>query len=463
MKKTVLALLAAVFILSIGVGAADAAWITGFSTAKRVLQNAHSTMLTGVTASNDVRYRLATGETLASNDNVTITLGGGAKFATTQPTITGSNGDFPIVGTWTGQTTATFRAAVAAAGTDLVFNTSGTIFNLQGQTGAVTFTISATTVVGGAQVNVIANTSASGGPFAAASAMETVTVTAKTDTANVSTATGAFKNFVTPPAQSATLGQATVLSYKNLSGTDAMQDSVPTERDVAATKVVFGIEGTMTGIASISGTGCTGSNSAGSQVGGTANLFKISGNTAYCSNTAVIAPQATLALAPAFTLDGTTAQAARSFTTGVTFVADGTVWLAHTAQASGTALFTIARNGSSFVTNSVGPRNTIKITDRSGGLGTAGGLVTVAAYDVNGVALTDSGAALSLPNNGTLTLTGTALAARFAGGTAMRYDFSVESASIVVTNVKASVDGNMSATTIFTSGSVTATGIAQGI
>ena len=45
-----------------------------------------------------------------------------------------------------------------------------------------------------------------------------------------------------------------------------------------------------------------------------------------------------------------------------------------------------------FVANSIGPRNTIMISDVSGSLSTSGAAITIAAWDANGKALLNPGA-----------------------------------------------------------------------
>ncbi len=197
----------------------------------------------------------------------------------------------------------------------------------------------------------------------------------------------------------------------------------------------------------------TGSDATGSQTGGTANVFLINSakTFAYASNTNPI-PTTVAATdpTPQFIIDGTTAQAARSFTAQIDVLADGTNWAAHNAVPA-TTLWSIARNGVSFSTNSIGTRNTVKITDRSGNLPTAGGAILVTAYDVNGnaLALASSAPSLTLLNNSTTTITGANLAAMFTG-TPMRYEFAVQTASALVTNVKVSTDGANTNTLVYT-------------
>ncbi|MGA3209257.1 MAG: hypothetical protein ABSE05_15730 [Syntrophales bacterium] len=107
-----------------------------------------------------------------------------------------------------------------------------------------------------------------------------------------------------------------------------------------------------------------------------------------------------------------------------------------------------------FMANSVGPRNSIKITDMSGSLSTSGVAITVAAWDVNGssIPVSTSAPALTLASHGTITIAGTDLAARFPTDTPMSYSFTVASSQYVITNVKSSTDGSINIPYSYTSG-----------
>ena len=109
-----------------------------------------------------------------------------------------------------------------------------------------------------------------------------------------------------------------------------------------------------------------------------------------------------------------------------------------------------------FVANSIGPRNTIMISDVSGSLSTSGAAITIAAWDANGNALTQSGTAvpLTLYNHGTTPIAGTDLTARFSG-TPMSYSFAVASPQYIITNVKSSTDGTINIPYVYTSGTTT--------
>jgi len=456
MKKVFYALLLTVFVLTMSVGNADAAWTTGFSTAKKILSNAGTAKpLTAVSAANKIYYLLGAGQTLNTNDVVNVTLTGGAKFSTTAPVMAGSGAGFTIVGSPTGGTSANFRVAgVQLVGNCINLNSDSVIFDASAINGSVDVCIYAYTSVGSLP---IIGTSASAPScqstktpavyaFSTASAMESVYIAASTNVADVSATTGAYKKFV----GASVTGTAATFSYKNLSENI---NTLPSGQQISAGKVIFNVAGTLTGVTSVSGTGCTGSNSAGTQGSGVANFFLIdtAKTNAYCYNTAAIAPQAIVALAPVFIIDGTTAQAARSFTAAFNFLADSTKWNAH-ASSSAATVYSITRNGSSFVTNSVGARNTIKITDRSGSIAAGGGSISISAWDASGTPLTvvSDAPALTVVSNGTTIITGADLIARFSGSP-MKYEFSVETPSVIVTNAKANADATMTVTTIFNS------------
>ena len=104
--------------------------------------------------------------------------------------------------------------------------------------------------------------------------------------------------------------------------------------------------------------------------------------------------------------------------------------------------------------NSIGSRNTIKISDMSGSLPVSGGVIGVSAWDVNGNALPESGGAtpLNLYNHETKNLSGSDLAARFPSGTPMLYKFSISSSKLVITNVKNSTNDTFKVPIVYLNG-----------
>ncbi|MDQ5988115.1 MAG: hypothetical protein CSYNP_03871 [Syntrophus sp. SKADARSKE-3] len=135
------------------------------------------------------------------------------------------------------------------------------------------------------------------------------------------------------------------------------------------------------------------------------------------------------------TLYGITADSSKIVITNVKTSSDGTLNVPN-GYSSGTT---------NFVTNSVGSRNSIKITDMSGSLSSSGAAITVKAWDSNGNALTElsTAPALTLANRGTTTISGPDLMARFPSATPMSYEFTVNSSKMVLTNVKSSADGSI--------------------
>ena len=467
MKKCLFVLLMAVFVVSIGIGTADAAWTSGFGTTKKICLYSNSTSLATSTADTNVYYTLGAGESLATQDAVYLILSGGAKFSTSAPTFTvyppvadstilNSGGTLSQVGATTGQTTANFSlTGPIPSGQSLILN-SGIdvgIFDLTAASGNVDLEIKAVKAGGAGTIafDKVMSTTATIGMYAftGPAACETTSIGAKTDTVDVSATGGPYTKFTVAPTNT---GTATNANYQLVPASVPVPAAVP----VSPKKVLWTIAGNLAGVTAINASAAnkiTGSDATGSQTGGTANVFLINSakTFAYGSNTSAIpTTPATADPQPQFVIDGTTAQSARSFTCQIDVLADGTNWAAHNAVPA-TTLWSISRNGVSFTTNSVGTRNTIKITDRSGNLPTAGGAILVTAYDVNGnaLALASSAPSLVLLNNATTTITGATLASMFTG-TAMRYEFAVQTASALATNVKVSTDGANTNTLVYT-------------
>jgi hypothetical protein len=115
----------------------------------------------------------------------------------------------------------------------------------------------------------------------------------------------------------------------------------------------------------------------------------------------------------------------------------------------------IYSNGlSNFVSNSIGSRNTLKVTDMSGTIASGGIAITVAAWDVSGNAIPESTSAetLKLYSHGTTTIAGSSLPARFPSGMPMTYEFTIASPKLIVSNVKNSSDGTLNIPTVYTVG-----------
>jgi surface antigen len=109
-----------------------------------------------------------------------------------------------------------------------------------------------------------------------------------------------------------------------------------------------------------------------------------------------------------------------------------------------------SRGISNFVSNSIGPRNTIKITDMSGSLPASGGAISVRAWDASGYELTKSWAAPKLYNHGTTGIAGSTLQSLYPTG--MTFEFSITSSKALITNVKNSSDGSINIPSAYTIG-----------
>jgi len=464
MRKTFFALLMAVFVLMAAFGTANAAWSTKVTTTTTILPLAASATLAAVSADAGYCYTLGTGQQLVTNDTVTLTLTNGATWAAA-PTMVrafaqaGSWGTLNQVGDPTGQSVANFKIEgifIVTEGLNLTAATK--YYNVQGVTATADLIIGATqTSAGGLTIinNDSLYTASTKYLFTKGTSNFTTAYTAQSCVADVSATTGAYTLFTGAATTNTacTGGAALALSVTTLADTNI----APVGKALAANSVLYTLAGDFTGVTSVTGVGITPSDSAGTGTGGTALTFGINaGKTAaYATNTAAITANAPAAVdtVPLFTINGTSSQTARVFTAAINKLAEANVWSAG-AVLSPTTLFSITRNGSFFVSNSIGSINSIKITDRSAALPTAGGAIIVTAWDAGGTALTEvSGApSLTILNNGTTTISGTDLAARFTG-TAMKYEFAVESSNIVATSVKTNSDGSKSSTVYQSSGS----------
>jgi hypothetical protein len=115
----------------------------------------------------------------------------------------------------------------------------------------------------------------------------------------------------------------------------------------------------------------------------------------------------------------------------------------------------IYSNGlSNFVSNSIGSRNIIKVTDISGTIVSSGIAINITAWDASGKAIPESTSAetLKLYSHGTTSISGSSLPARFPSGTPMTYEFTIASPKLVISNVKNSSDGTLNIPTVYTIG-----------
>jgi hypothetical protein len=112
----------------------------------------------------------------------------------------------------------------------------------------------------------------------------------------------------------------------------------------------------------------------------------------------------------------------------------------------------IYSNGlSNFVSNSIGSRNSLKVTDMSGTIVSSGIAITVTAWDASGKAIPESTSAipLKLYSHGTTTIAGSSLAERFPSGAPVTYEFSIGSPELVISNVKNSSDRTLNIPTVY--------------
>ena len=221
-----------------------------------------------------------------------------------------------------------------------------------------------------------------------------------------------------------------------------------------AGRVLYSIAGNMAGVASIIGAGLTGTTSTGETPRATTDpdqyraRFAIdrANNIAYATNTVAIPVTTRLLLSRIRIIfasgDDAMAQQAGNYLLSVEGLAQGTDYAASGGLLTDFPLFSFARDGASFVSNSLGPLNRLTITDLSGSIGSDGadGVVIISAYDTAGAAVTCTGLDIpDLVSNGTVTIEGSAIIDACLG--VKRIQGFVNSTSILSTNIKMSEDG----------------------
>ncbi len=400
---------------------------------------------------------------LALNDEILVTLTGGLAWSSTAPTLTpdcGGSTDCdvgggsetaagPLLGGTAGGTTATWRVVKQlAAGDTLTINSNSTIFDVTGLSGGATgdLTLAITAVVGGTPLTIASGTYGTdtgvGGLFQGTN-VASATVTASTSEVQVDSN---YTEFGGGTSQSNVLG-----ANASVTVTDAVTTTSIPSADIPDDTLLFTIAGNFAGVDAVSATGVTGAVGTGTTPCGApttpvSNGFSIAtaNDFAYACWEGAVVPGAA-ATAVSFTdldfeIDGTSVQQARAFTIQLDLLAS-TDWSAFTIL-NPTTVFTMTRNGSFFSTNSTGDLNTIKITDRSGALGTSGGEINIMAWDAAGTMVPQAAGTTypnTVSNNGTTVIPGADVRAAFPG--AVRFDFTVNSADIIVSNVKKNADG----------------------
>lgn len=428
-------------------------WTTGV-TNKKVLVGANAAQLYSTNTTGSPVYHVYEGEAgaLKTGGFVTLKLTGGAVFTSTSmgnPTVASGTSGIPTVGTLAfadGGTAGYSYAKFVVTGSDIPSGAKIT-FNT-----ATTSCLNVAAVVN--NVNVDANVSI----LNSSNTLFTTERSLNTDIAGyLFTGQNLFtiangNNAVTSDYADvlATSGPFTKFINNTLTGTGTtLTSTTPTigAASVPATainkkKILVTLSGDFNGISKITNTDFTGCDSTGNPTG-TLGLFSISADKtkAYAVYNQDYTGAAGLTISPKFYIDGTTTQAVRAFTAQFENLDDppnyvATVW--QTAQTN----YKILRNGVSFSANSLGPLNTVKITDKSGNVTTGGAKVIITAYDTDGAKLAEVAGApvLLVQNFATLQLTGDVIAARFTG-TPMLYEFAVASTNAIITNVKKTAEG----------------------
>jgi hypothetical protein len=462
MKKWIVFISTLALSLGFGIGSAFAAgsgWAGG-TAPQYVLTHAVTGQTSEVGSVSDLIYTLQAGESLATNDTITITLTGGATFSDIQPTLKPSAGDLgngtaatvPLTGGTKGSTTATWRVVSGLVATDtLTLNASTKIFDVSGVAKGNKADITITLNVGGDASRVIGNTanhSYEGDTthylFIGDDASTAKVATAPSDTIDVSASTGAYTQILVNGAGLDTVNSGIAeIDVK----ANSMLHTIPTSSTIAAGKVLITLTGDFSGVKEIdetTGSLVKGCDSTGVTTNGKADQFLINADktAAYALTTVDVVAGAGREIKPQFVFDGTTAQKTSTFTATVDVSATTGTWDAYTPLTA-TAVYTMTRNGVYFSANSLGALNTIKITDRSGNIKSSGGAIHITAYDKSGVVIAeDSGAAaLTVSSYGTTTITGAQLQAMFPSATPVLYEFSVETSNAVISNVKKTADG----------------------
>lgn len=457
MKKgyRIFTVLFVVSILVITGGSAMAAW-TSDSATKNVIIGAGASQTAAVSTTSSPVYSLGDAESMAVGSFVTFTLTGGAVWAsqigssavTLSPQVDGGTLSY-LSGGAAGTVSVKFRTGIFTISTPstITFNSkaSNNLINVSklGAGSNVDMLISIDDSSGG---SIISNKSlyamTGGGRYLFTGVnLFSVTNTPSYDTADVAASSGAYTKFE---------GNA-------LAGTggNVLTIAPPTSYDIPSVgptgkKVLVTLVGDFKGISKIvTKTNFTGSDSTGSTTGGVAGAFLI--NTAmteaYAVNNETYFPATTQALAPTFHIDGSTVQVQRVVYAKVENLEDGVNYVAGTWSPS-SKCYEIKRNGVFAAFNSLGPYNTIKISDTNGKIPAGGARVYFAAWDSAGVRLAEApgladASALSeliVQANQTITLTGDQIAARFVGSP-MKYEVAIQSTSALISNIKKTPEG----------------------
>lgn len=428
-------------ILMLTCGSAMASWSTAPGL-KNVVIGASAALTAVASTTAPPVYSVDAAEALSAGYFVTLTLTGGALFSanpTADIIVVGAStpGTISFLSGGAGTASAKFIVSAVVGGTQI--STPGGIrFNTTGAS------INVSNLTSGANVDMLVSIDNSSGVSISSgkslfTAMGVYAFTGVplfaltnllvTQTVDVLASSGAYTKFE---------GNLTsIIKTNNQLRVTHATLGVPATA-LSAKKLIITLTGDFVGITKILTDGALkGSDAAGVTTGGLAGEFLINAakTAAYATNDAICTSNGPYDITPVFYLDGTTSQAARSFTANIENLADPNYSAGTTLSV--TKVYTIARNGTFFSANSLGPLNNIKISDLSGRVPTGGAKVLISAWDAAGTKLPEASGVTDIlvQNNATVTISGAEFAARFVG-TAMKYEVAVQSVAATLSNVK---------------------------
>lgn len=389
-----------------------------------------------------VQIQLSAGQDLSIDDSVTFTLSGGTFKAVANDNLGGGTLTAAIADGGVGKSFVKYRVTTAPG--------VASMMDFAGATGAVPATVDLSGVADSSVVTLTAemkgfvggeSTFLFGSPLVSnvVRMVPHSTITATSQSSDTFLVSKGFQGLANQSAVTgySTSGTGSVTVTVNAAATGGQNTaSVPNATPTIGKRLIK-LMGDMTGVKSISAT-----NVSGSSCTGTATTPAVSGGLTIdsglqmaCGIAAADAIHTT-----AITFDGSKAYDSSSYTTSVELLTDTAGgFTAGTVGSKTTHVF--GRDGSAFVSNSVGKLNKLTVTDRSGALGAGGadGKITMSAWDADGTSVTCTGLDLTVPNNGSLTIQGQTIVDACPG--AKRIEGIVNSTKILVTNVKTTADG----------------------
>jgi len=441
-----------ILIMSTGSAMAVSNWLSGGGNVTVVVGSNSAGLYTASHASTDATYALGSSEGMASGDFVTFTLTGGAVFTggtpltatvlTTPGATTSSTGALVMMtgSGAAGSTEAKFRATqTITTPQGIKFNCGSAVFNLSGLVSgsSVDYLLSISNAAG---TVITSNASYQAGtiavyPFSALPLVRVVNTvkTATLDVMSVPAYTRFENNLLYGGTETNGLN---ISGPKDLAIVFGAATTIPAT-PLSAKKIVVTLSGVFAGISKITCVSFTGCDATGSTTGGTTGQFLINAakTEAYATYIGTWDNVTPILMAPNFYVDGTTVQVVRQFTAKVETLADAN-YLANTWMAP-TLNYKLARNGTFFSANSLGPLNNIKISDLSGNVPTGGAKVLISAWDAAGTRLAEASGVTDIlvQNHSTVTISGAGFAARFVG-TPMKYEVAIQSTTATLSNIK---------------------------